>query len=62
MNRYIYENLIINIPIRILCDEGCKGLCPDCGADLNSNPCSCIRTTESRWDALKSLKNRFPKS
>ncbi len=62
LDQYIYENLVINVPMRILCDEQCKGLCPDCGADLNIEPCSCNQENDPRWDALKSLKNKFPKS
>ncbi|MBQ9940261.1 MAG: DUF177 domain-containing protein [Clostridia bacterium] len=35
------ENFILNLPIRELCSEDCKGLCPRCGADLNVSGCSC---------------------
>lgn len=35
------EILILDHPIRYLCDEDCRGLCPQCGADLNEGPCSC---------------------
>jgi uncharacterized protein len=62
LDQYIYENLVINIPMRILCDDGCKGLCPNCGADLNTDTCSCSPQTDTRWDALKTLKNKLPKS
>ncbi len=33
--------LILDHPIRFLCREDCKGLCPHCGADLNKEVCSC---------------------
>jgi uncharacterized protein len=62
LDQYIYENLVINIPMRILCDDACKGLCPNCGADLNIEPCSCRQKTDPRWDALNALKNKLPKS
>ena len=62
LDQYIYENMVINIPIRILCDDGCKGLCPDCGADLNTDTCSCSQQIDPRWNALKTLKNKLPKS
>jgi len=35
------ENFLLNLPIRELCSEDCKGLCPRCGADLNVSECSC---------------------
>jgi uncharacterized protein len=38
------EDLIsLNAPMRHLCSEGCKGLCPVCGADRNITDCSCPR-------------------
>jgi uncharacterized protein len=54
---YIAENLTINIPMQIVCREGCKGLCPQCGINRNEAPCECADTTDSRWDTLRKLKN-----
>lgn len=38
---HIREELILSLPIKLLCSEECKGLCADCGADLNKGACSC---------------------
>lgn len=35
------EQIILMLPLKPLCDESCKGLCPHCGANLNSETCSC---------------------
>ncbi len=35
------EILILDHPIRFLCREDCRGLCPCCGKDLNEGPCPC---------------------
>ncbi len=35
------EEIIANIPIKVLCREDCRGLCPQCGTNLNDNPCKC---------------------
>lgn len=35
------NNILLNLPIRYLCSEDCKGLCPKCGKDLNSGSCDC---------------------
>ncbi|MHB9072088.1 MAG: YceD family protein [Desulfobaccales bacterium] len=35
------EQIILMIPVKPLCDEVCKGLCPQCGADLNRETCHC---------------------
>ena len=39
----IREILILDHPIRFLCQENCKGLCPFCGADLNEGSCDCSK-------------------
>ena len=39
----IREMLILNHPIRFLCNENCAGLCPTCGINLNEGVCSCLR-------------------
>lgn len=54
-----YENVIVSLPIQILCDEDCKGLCAECGVNLNTETCSCDREGDIRWSALNKLKNRF---
>lgn len=35
------EHISLNLPQTFLCSPECKGLCPDCGADLNSGSCTC---------------------
>lgn len=37
----ISDQVLMQIPMKPLCDERCRGLCPTCGADLNEGPCSC---------------------
>ena len=41
LNEIILEQLIMSIPIRPLCADNCKGLCPCCGEDRNKIECSC---------------------
>ena len=43
LNPPLTEEIIANIPIKVLCQENCQGLCPKCGANLNDNPCKCDR-------------------
>ena len=53
----IREDIILELPQRALCDEACKGLCPQCGADLNKKKCRCQREPEDhRWHTLDQLK------
>jgi len=37
----VQEQIVLALPIKPLCREDCKGLCPRCGADLNEQPCNC---------------------
>lgn len=53
----VRSELMVHLPVKPLCREDCKGLCPVCGVDLNEKKCSCKRDDhDSRWDALKNLK------
>ncbi len=37
----VRESLALAIPIRLVCSEECRGLCPSCGKNLNEGPCDC---------------------
>lgn len=41
MDEDIRQEVLLNLPPRILCREDCRGLCPGCGADLNKEACHC---------------------
>jgi uncharacterized protein len=48
--------LLVAIPMRPLCREDCRGLCPECGASLNYVDCGHNQESpDSRWEALKAL-------
>jgi uncharacterized protein len=51
------EQVFLEIPCQPLCQEGCKGLCPLCGKDLNLGSCNCARPESgSSFSALQKLK------
>jgi uncharacterized protein len=53
----IQEQLVMALPLRPVCDEACKGLCPQCGADLNAAPCDCRpQDLNIKMAALKDFK------
>jgi uncharacterized protein len=53
------EALILEMPVVQLCRPDCRGLCPQCGKDLNEGTCSCAPSEgDPRWEALKNLKNK----
>jgi DUF177 domain-containing protein len=56
LSEIIREMLVLDIPLRYLCSEDCKGLCPQCGQNLNLAACSCAKSpADPRFAALKSL-------
>jgi len=38
---YIFEEIMLNLPIKALCSDACKGMCPSCGKNLNIEACRC---------------------
>ena len=50
------EQFVLAIPYAPLCREDCKGLCSQCGNDLNSGTCGCEKPIDPRLAALKGLK------
>jgi len=41
MAALLWEELALALPIKPLCSDGCKGICPGCGRDLNTEECAC---------------------
>jgi uncharacterized protein len=53
------QQLYLSLPIKQVCSPECQGLCPHCGADLNSGGCTCAsEITNSPFAALATLKKR----
>jgi uncharacterized protein len=51
---------LLSIPMKKICREDCKGLCYNCGKDLNEGDCECEKSkTDSRWLPLMELKNKL---
>ncbi len=54
------EQVLLDLPLKVMCREDCKGLCPHCGTNLNNNQCSCGEPLEDpRWSALKELRSKL---
>ncbi len=52
----IQESIYTLLPTKVLCREDCKGLCPNCGADLNEGQCSCKNENiDPRLEALRNF-------
>lgn len=56
MGEWIGENLLLEIPMKLVCNEECKGICPGCGVNLNREACQCSeQTADLRWEKLRDL-------
>jgi uncharacterized protein len=54
------EQVLLALPLKITCREDCKGLCPQCGVNLNQHQCSCVTTLpDPRWSALEEIRGRL---
>ena len=51
------EQIYLKLPFQPLCDEGCKGICPVCGQNQNTQPCQCHRIKNTALaNALRNYK------
>jgi uncharacterized protein len=54
------EQVLLSLPAKTLCREDCKGLCPSCGRNRNSETCTCeTAPADPRWSALSDLSSRL---
>jgi DUF177 domain-containing protein len=56
LGELVHEQLYLALPMKPLCRDDCKGLCPVCGANRNQTPCACnVRWEDPRLAGLKAL-------
>lgn len=56
LGEVLREQIELDKPIRTLCREDCKGLCPSCGNNLNTHPCKCtLVSQDSPFKVLKDI-------
>ena len=56
----VREQVLLSAPLKVTCREDCKGLCPQCGTNLNQEQCSCAAVQEEpRWAALKEIRGKL---
>lgn len=57
LKEVVREQILLALPDKVYCSDSCKGLCPECGADLNLIDCKCAESDlDPRWAALKNLR------
>lgn len=54
------EQMLLAVPLKTVCRDACKGLCPQCGKNLNEGACNCSNEVEDpRWQALKEIRGKL---
>ncbi len=61
VDQLIAEQIFLSLPHKVLCSDQCRGLCPRCGANLNTEPCGCAKDDSlSPFAKLKTLRDVLP--
>lgn len=59
VGRILHEQIVLALPLYPRCRPDCLGLCPQCGANRNREPCSCQdQVVDPRWAALRNLAEK----
>lgn len=60
VERFVYNEILVHLPMKVLCNENCKGICNRCGANLNSQTCNCDTTElDPRMSKIRDIFNNF---
>ena len=56
----IHNEVLVNLPMKVLCRENCKGICNRCGANLNYETCECDKSTpDPRMSVIQDIFKQF---
>jgi uncharacterized protein len=54
------EQILLALPVKLVCAAACKGLCPHCGRNLNVESCDCVApVSDPRWSALADIRKKL---
>jgi uncharacterized protein len=60
VDQLVCDELILNLPMKVLCSENCKGICNRCGTNLNHETCDCDRrSTDPRMAVIQDIFKQF---
>ena len=58
-NDILWEQVALELPLKVVCSEACRGVCPACGKNRNREACSCVPgDAPGPFDILKNLKGK----
>jgi len=59
LDKDIRDYALLAVPMKRLCSDDCKGLCPKCGKNLNDSLCDCTEEIiDPRWELIQKLKTK----
>ena len=60
VDQLVRDELLLNLPMKVLCNEDCKGICNRCGANLNYETCDCDRSVpDPRMSVIQDIFKQF---
>ena len=60
LDELVREQILLALPVKVVCSEGCRGFCAGCGKNLNVEACTCEeRPPDPRWAALADIKDKL---
>jgi len=60
VDKFVYAEILVNWPMKVLCKDDCEGICKVCGMNLNKGACDCQRTElDPRMAAIQDIFNKF---
>ena len=60
VDRLVYLEVLMSWPLKVLCREDCKGICSQCGKNLNDGPCGCVEgPKDPRMAAISDIFSKF---
>lgn len=63
LDQLVAEQIFLTLPFKLICSEKCRGLCPNCGANLNTETCKCAKSgKESPFSRLLDIRDELNSS
>ncbi len=60
LSEVLREVVLLAMPMQLVCKESCKGICPSCGQNRNTQECDCrAEAVDDRWSKLKTFRGEI---
>ena len=56
LGQIVRDEVVLQLPISLVCRNSCAGLCDNCGANLNEGVCGCPKRFDIRWSTLQDVE------